>query len=355
MSDRQSLLGVDSDGLLSVEQADKMIENVTGVFGLPQALVPNFLMNETLYQVPLVVEEPSVVIALNYASLLVSRAGGFSAECQQSLLVGQIQIVNVKDQKNTLSSLEKSKKELISKANETMPRMVSRGGGVQDIRFKTYDTMIIVELLVDTCDAMGANHVNTVCEAVTPDIEALTDGVVLLRILSNLTDHSVARSSVTLPTEMLGAEVCERIVLANDFACFDTHRAVTHNKGIMNGIDSLLIATGNDWRAVEAGVHSYASKSGTYKALTKWFLLPCGSLRGEIEVPLKLGIVGDSLKANPAVQQNLDLLGVASAKELSMLAASVGLAQNLAALKALVTTGIQHGHMKYNERCKEGA
>ncbi len=352
ISERQKMLGFDESCLLSLEQANTMIENVTGVFGLPQALVPNFLMNDKLYQVPLVVEEPSVVVALNYTSLLASKAGGFKAEADTPLLIGQVQIVDVKDQEKALEALNQSKDQIIAKANQTMTRMVARGGGVKDLRFKTYESMMVVEFFVDTCDAMGANHVNTLCEALAPEIESLTGGVVLLRILSNLTDHALVRAQVTLPESALGTEVCDHIVLANEFACVDTHRAVTHNKGIMNGIDALLVATGNDWRAVEAGVHAYASYEGAYKALTTWERLSCGSLRGAIEIPLKLGIVGDSLKANPAVKANLELLGVESATELAMVTASIGLAQNLAALKALVTTGIQHGHMKYNERCK---
>lgn len=339
------------------QDADRMIENVVGVMGLPQAVVPNMLINDRLYHLPLVIEEPSVVIALNYTALLIARTDGFKAQMSQSLITGQIQLINVKDKEKAVTNLIKNKNHLIEKANILMPRMVERGGGVRDIAWKSYDDMMVVELFIDTCDAMGANHINTVCEAIAPEIEVIIDGTALLKIVSNLTDQSLVKANISLPSALLatkefsGEEVRDRIVMANKFALLDTHRATTHNKGIMNGIDALLIATGNDWRAVEASIHAYASRDRQYKALTDWFVGGSGDLVGEMELPLKLGIVGDSLKANPIVETNLNLLGVESASELSQVAACVGLAQNFAALRSLVTTGIQHGHMKYNARC----
>jgi len=351
-----------SDHVLVPELADKMIENVVGVMGLPMGVGLNFVINDRDYLIPLVVEEPSIVAALSSAAKTFSSGGGMTATADESLLIGQVQVVNPPDLENGELQVLASKAELLSKLNALHPNMVARGGGAHDIEVRTFPRspdnpqMLVVHLLVDTCDAMGANIINTMCEEIAPDIEALTGGRVFLRILSNLTDRALVRGSVTVPTDQLsgkgytGEEVRDGIVLASQFASIDPYRAATHNKGIMNGIDSVAIATGNDWRAIEASAHAYASRSGRYTALTRWHVTNNGDLRGEIEIPLKVGTQGGSLRANASANIAHRMLGAPSAKELAEVMASVGLTQNFAAVRALSTVGIQKGHMSLHAR-----
>ena len=347
--------------VISALAADKIIENVVGVFGLPMAIAPNFVVNQRECIVPLVVEEPSIVAALSAAAALARRTGGFSAALPESLLTGQVHIAGVADVEVAIALLKESAAELVELADNVHPRLKNRGGGVRDIELRSLQmrdgsALVVVHVLVDTCDAMGANLVNSICEAIAPKIQAVCGGDVALRILSNLADRSICSASVRyevsdLATDsMSGAEVRDRIVLANEIALADPYRAVTHNKGVMNGIDALALATGNDWRAIEAGIHAYAVRDGNYSALTRWSVDKHGDLLGEIEVPLKPGIVGGTLSSNPAAALGLAIAGVETAAHLAELMAAVGLAQNFAALRALATSGIQKGHMRLHAR-----
>jgi len=348
--------------LLPLSAANRMIENVIGRFGLPEGIAINFPVNGHRYQVPMVVEEPSVVAALSYAALLAEKNGGFRATMTAPILTGQVQLVGLKDIPLAQAEIRNHEAQIIAAANAAMPGMVARGGGAESISTHSHigpesgETMLIVHLNIDTRDAMGANLVNSVCEAVAPLLEALTGGQAVLKILSNLADNALARASVCYSAGQLaqkdwpGESVRDRIVLASDFALVDPHRATTHNKGIMNGIDALALATGNDWRSIEAAAHAYAARDGQYRALTRWRVADNGELMGEIELPIKVGIVGGSLETNPAVKQNLSLLGITSAAELACLMAAVGLAQNFAALRALASSGIQQGHMTLHAR-----
>ena len=347
--------------VIAAVSADKMIENVVGVFGLPLAIAPNFIVNGRECIVPLVVEEPSIVAALSSAAALARATGGFSAVLSESLLVGQVHIAGVADIDAAIESLDESCDELLSLADDVHPRLKERGGGVRGIEFRKLSLadgspIVAVHLLVDTRDAMGANLVNTLCESIAPRLAEICSGDAVLRILSNLTDRSVCTASVRYTIDnltresMTGAEVRDRIVLASDIAIADPHRAATHNKGVMNGIDALAIATGNDWRSIEAGAHAYAARSGQYSSLTRWFTDTNGDLVGEISVPLKPGIVGGTLSSNPAAALGLAITAVQSASELAELMAAVGLAQNFSALRALTTSGIQEGHMRLHAR-----
>ena len=347
---------------LDLNSADKMIENVIGVMGLPIGLGLNFLINEKEYVIPLVVEEPSIVAALSSAAKIAREHGGFEAESTDPILIGQIQVVGIKDLEKARSEILSRKKEVLNLANSFHPRMVARGGGAKDLNVKTYpldsfdQEMLIVDLHVDTRDAMGANLVNGMCEGVASLIETMTEGEVFLRILSNLSDKSLATASVTIPTSALningydGEKVRDGIIIASDFAHVDPYRASTHNKGIMNGIDAVALATGNDWRAIEAGAHAFAARHGRYSALSKWSSDNEGNLVGKIELPIKVGTVGGPMESNPAVALNLRIINVESAMELASVMAAVGLAQNFSALKALVTEGIQTGHMTLHAR-----
>jgi hydroxymethylglutaryl-CoA reductase len=347
---------------LDLAAADKMIENVVGVMGLPLGLGMNLVVNDKQYIVPMVVEEPSVVAALGSACKLVRASGGFRAEATDPVLIGQIQIVNLKDIESAKRALRAHRREIINLANSFHPNMVARGGGAREIELHVHPLpssgkpMLVVHLLVDTRDAMGANLVNGMCEGVAPLIESLTGGEVFLRILSNLTDRSLARASCRITVDQLsgrgytGEQARDGIIVAADFASVDPYRAATHNKGIMNGIDPIAIATGNDWRAIEAGAHAYAARGGRYSSLTRWTADENGDLCGSIEIPIKVGIVGGPLESNPTVALNLRLLGVESATELAQVMAAVGLAQNFAAIRALATEGIQKGHMTLHAR-----
>jgi hydroxymethylglutaryl-CoA reductase len=347
---------------LEIAAADKMIENVVGVMGLPLGLGMNMLVNGKAYIVPMVVEEPSIVAALGSAAKLMRESGGIRAEATDPILVGQIQIVDVPNIEKARRALDKRRDEIINLANSFHPNMVARGGGARDLEFFVHTlpssgkATLVVHLLVDTRDAMGANLVNGMCEGVAPLIESMTGGEVFLRILSNLTDRSLVTAECRIPVENLagrgytGEQARDGIIVASDFARVDPYRAATHNKGIMNGIDPIAIATGNDWRAIEAGAHAYAARNGKYTALTQWWADADGSLCGKIEIPVKVGIVGAPLESNPTVAVNLRLLGVESATELASVMASAGLAQNFAAIRALATEGIQKGHMTLHAR-----
>ena len=347
---------------LDLQAADKMIENVIGVLGMPVGLGMNFLINGKDYVVPMAVEEPSIVAAISAAAKLARTSGGFTSSSTPPVLIGQIQVLELPNLPRAKATVLQHKQEILDLANSFHPRMVARGGGAVDVEVHSYPLrttpgeMLVVHLLVDTCDAMGANLVNGMCEGVAALIEQLTDGAVFLRILSNLTDRALARAEVTLPVALLagkgygGERVRDGVIVAADFAHADPYRAATHNKGIMNGVDAVALATGNDWRAIEAGAHAYAARHGRYGSLTEWWKDDAGNLRGSIEMPMKVGIVGGPLESNPGVAMNLRLLGIKSARELAEVMAAVGLAQNFAALRALATEGIQTGHMTLHAR-----
>ena len=351
-----------ADHQLDINVADKMIENVVGVFGLPMGVALNFLINNQDYVVPLVVEEPSIVAGLSGAARISRLSGGFTTNQVDTILIGQIQSVVSGDVDLAIRQVEEKKTEILSLANSLHPKMVARGGGAIDVEVHQHKAihdkrnMVVVHLLVDTREAMGANLVNAMCEAVASLIETLTQGKVFLRILSNLTDRALAKVRVQIPTVNLsgkgfsGEEVRDGIVLANDLALVDPYRAATHNKGIMNGVDAVALATGNDWRAIEAAAHAYAARDGQYKALTQWYTSEEGDLVGEIEIPMKVGTVGGSLETNPSVKINHRLLGSPNASELASILAAVGLAQNFAALRSLSTDGIQQNHMTLHAR-----
>ena len=350
------------DNVLTGEQADKMIENVVGVFSLPMGLGLNFLVNDKPYLIPMVVEEPSIVAAVSSAAKTARNAGGFKSVSDDPVMIGQVQIVDVDHPSKVQHAILQSKEEIINLANSLHPRMVARGGGVKDIEVIIHPgathkgDIVVVHLMVNTGDAMGANLVNSMCEGVASLIEKISDGKVFLRILSNLTDRAMIKASCRIPAKLLdgkgysGEEVRDGIILANEFAYVDPYRAATHNKGIMNGIDALAIATGNDWRAIEAAAHAYAARGHSYTSLTHWSRTDDGELHGVLEIPLKVGIVGGSLESNPAVGIAYRILDVSSAKELAEVMGAVGLAQNFAALRALVTEGIQQGHMTLHAR-----
>ena len=357
--DADSLL--DGDGLLTAAAADKMIENVVGVFGLPFAVAPNFLVNKKDYVVPMVVEEPSIVAGVSGAAKLFRESGGFTVTATDPILIGQIQIIDVKEPDEVIRSLYSSAASLIELANRLQPKLLARGGGAQEIEYYKYRLpdgrwTVVLHLLVDTRNAMGANIVNSMCEGLAPRIESICGGRVCLRILSNLADRSLVTATVTIPLALLGKDsysadyVRDGIVLANDFANTDPYRAATHNKGIMNGIDAVALATGNDWRSVEAGAHAYAARDGAYRALTTWSAEANGDLHGVLTLPIKVGIVGGSQASNPAAALGLELTATHTAIELAELMGAVGLAQNFAALRALVTDGIQKGHMSLHAR-----
>lgn len=361
LSETDAVLLRGGSHVLSSGAADNIVENVVGTFGLPFAIAPNFLIDGRDYIVPLVVEEPSVVAALSGAARLARLNGGFTTECNESLLTGQVHLKDVADVKLASSAIMDAKDRLLEKANSVHPRLIKRGGGVRELDVRELELAdgsqaLVVHLQVDTCDAMGANLVNTICESVAPQIATLCGGNVAMSILSNLADRSLVTARVRFSLADLDASndkavaIRDAIVGADQIAHADSYRAATHNKGVMNGIDALAIATGNDWRAIEAGAHAFAVQDGSYRPLTHWSVVDDGELAGEITLPLKLGIVGGTIDANPAAALGVRLTGVDSAIELARLMAAVGLAQNFAAIRALVTTGIQEGHMRLHAR-----
>ncbi|MBK8984474.1 MAG: hydroxymethylglutaryl-CoA reductase, degradative [Chloroflexi bacterium] len=346
---------------LQPEQAELMIENVIGTYALPFGVAANFQVNGRDYLIPMVIEEPSVVAAISHAAKLIREGGGFTASTSDPVMIGQIQVLDIPDMDAAVVALQTHKAELMAQADCCDKLMVSLGGGARDMEFRPFPNtpvgpMLIVHLHYDCRDAMGANAVNTAVENLAPLVADLTGGRTNLRILSNLADQRTATASGLIPAAALerdgytGAEVARLIEEANAFAIVDPYRAATHNKGIMNGIDAVVIATGNDWRAIEAGAHAYAARNGRYQALTDWRVTENGDLYGEITLPMAVGIVGGATKVHPTAKAAMKILGAKSASELAMVLACVGLAQNLAAMKALATVGIQKGHMRLHAR-----
>ncbi|MCX8071981.1 MAG: hydroxymethylglutaryl-CoA reductase, degradative [Candidatus Binatia bacterium] len=345
---------------LPFEVADHMIENAIGVLGLPLGVGLNFLINGRERLVPMAIEEPSVVAAASFAARIVRDAGGFFAEADPSLMIGQIQLVNLPDIDRAKEQILAAAGRILAVANSVHPNMLKRGGGARKIELRPLpDTpcgpMLIVHILVDVGDAMGANAINSIAEAVAPLLEELSGGETRLRILSNLADQRLARATARIPFHLLatkdfsGEQVARRIEEAWAFAYADPYRATTHNKGIMNGIDAVALATGQDWRGIEAGAHAYAARDGQYRPLSEW-RVHNGALIGSIELPLAVGIVGGNLECNPRANFGLRLLRARSARDLAAVMAAVGLAQNFAAVRALATDGIQRGHMSLHAR-----
>ena len=353
-----SLVG---DGALPLTVADGMIENVIGRFELPLGIATNFQINGKDYLIPMAVEEPSVVAAASYMAKLARSSGGFEAYSDRPIMRAQIQIMGIQDLQTAKARILKHKSELMNAANEKDSTLVSLGGGCEDIEVHLFEDtpsgpMLILHLLVDVRDAMGANTVNTMAEYIAPQVEKISQGQVRLRILSNLADKRLATASVKIASSQFetpdynGNEVIKGILEAASFAAVDPYRAATHNKGIMNGIDPVVVATGNDWRAIEAGAHAYAAITGHYKSLTHWSSPNECELVGKITIPMAVGLIGGATKTHPTARAALALLGVKSSMELAQVIAAVGLAQNLAALRALATEGIQRGHMTLHAR-----
>jgi hydroxymethylglutaryl-CoA reductase len=342
-------------GGLPPDVADHMIENVVGGLTYPLGIATNFRINGKDYLVPMALEEPSVVAAASNAAKMARVKGGFTVTNTGPVMIGQIQVVNVPSPENAKSKLLKSKDDLLKMANDQDPMLVSLGGGAKELNVKVLSTikgpMVVVELIVNTGDAMGANAVNTMAEAVAPMVEQISGGRVFLRIISNLADRRLVRASAVFEKEAVGGEeVVDGIVYAYAFADADPYRCATHNKGIMNGVVAVGIACGQDIRALEAGAHSYASRSGKYKPLTTWEKDKNGDLVGRLEMPMAVGLVGGAAKTHPTARADIKILGVKTALELAEVMGAVGLAQNFAALRALASEGIQRGHMKLHAR-----
>ncbi|KKQ32161.1 MAG: Hydroxymethylglutaryl-CoA reductase, degradative [candidate division TM6 bacterium GW2011_GWF2_37_49] len=330
---------------------EKMSENVVSAFSLPYSIATNFLINGKDYLIPMVTEEPSVVAGASNAAKKCRSTGGFNSIADQSMMIGQVHIINISDIQKKQALIQTHKLELLEIANKKDAALVAIGGGAIDIKFKQInEDILIIYLVVDVKDAMGANAVNTMVEAIAPDLERLTGGKALIRIVSNLAIYRIARASAVWSEQELGSELIEKIILASEIAKIDIFRAVTHNKGIMNGIDAVAIATGNDFRALEAGAHGFASYEGLYKPLSNYEKDENGNLVGKIELPIAVGVIGGATKINHLAQLSLEILGVNKASDLAEIMASVGLAQNFAAINAIVSNGIQHGHMKLH--CK---
>lgn len=354
-------------GGISAETASHMIENVIGLYSLPLGIALNFTVNGRDVLIPMVIEEPSVVAGASFMAKLVRASGGFTATSTEPLMIGQLQVLDIDNLHEAKQKILAHKEELIKFVDETESSLKKRGGGSRDIEARIIEdspigAFLVVHLIVDVRDAMGANAVNTACERLAPNVEEITGGKVHLRILSNLTDRRMAKATCVVPVKELefvaqdgilrysGEEVRDGIIAAYAFAAADPYRAATHNKGIMNGIDPVVIATGNDWRAIEAGAHAYAARNGRYTSLSTWSKDENGNLVGELEMPLAVGIVGGATKVHPAAQAAIKLMNVKSAGELAEIIVSVGLAQNMAALRALATEGIQRGHMSLHAR-----
>jgi hydroxymethylglutaryl-CoA reductase len=354
LSDEECALLLNT-GSLSLEAADRMIENVVGAFPLPLGIGVNFLVNNRDYLVPMAIEEPSVVAAASYAAKMVRAGGGFSTSSTLPVMIGQIQVVDVSDPEGAKQRVLAAKQEILDEANAQDPILASVGGGAKDLDAKVINTsvgsMVIVELHVDCRDAMGANAVNTMAEAVAPTVERVTGGRVYLRIISNLAAKRLAKAWCVVPKDALGGEeVVDGVVNASAFAAADPYRAATHNKGAMNGIIAVVLATGNDHRAIEAGAHAYAAINGRYTSLSTWTKTENGDLKGTIELPMAVGLIGGAVRTHPIAKIALKILGVKTANELAEILAAVGLAQNLAALRALAHEGIQRGHMSLHAR-----
>jgi hydroxymethylglutaryl-CoA reductase len=350
-----------SGGGLPIPLANGMIENVVGTFELPIGVATNFTVNGRDYLIPMAVEEPSVVAAASYMARIARDCGGFKTSSTGPIMRAQVQIIDVRDLHGARARLLREREAIIAAANAKDKLLVSLGGGCQDIEVHIFEQtpagpMLALHLLVDVRDAMGANTVNTMAEAVAPMIEQIAGGAVRLRILSNFADLRLARAMVSVTPEALansaysGGRIARGIVEACAFAIVDPYRAATHNKGIMNGIDPIVVATGNDWRAIEAGAHVWAARSGRYTSLSNWEIGENGALVGTLEMPMALGLVGGATKTHPAARAALKVLGVQTAQELAEVTVAVGLAQNMAALRALATEGIQKGHMALHAR-----
>ena len=347
---------LEQDEQVSLAVADQLSENVVGTFSLPYSIIPELLVNGQDYTVPYVTEEPSVVAAASYASKIIKRAGGFTAQVHERQMIGQVALYQVADPEQAQAKIASKKAELLELANQAYPSIVKRGGGARDLRveqIKGETDFLVVYLHIDTQEAMGANMLNTMLESLKPVLEELSQGQSLMGILSNYATDSLVTASCRIafrylsPQKDQGREIAEKITLASQFAQADPYRAATHNKGIFNGIDAILIATGNDWRAIEAGAHAFASRDGRYQGLSQWKLdMEREELVGQMTLPMPVATKGGSIGLNPRVALSHELLGNPSAKELAQIIVSIGLAQNFAALKALVSTGIQQGHMK---------
>ncbi|RSI10518.1 hydroxymethylglutaryl-CoA reductase, degradative [Streptococcus sanguinis] len=344
---------LDSQQTLPLETANQMSENVLATLALPYSLVTDFLVDGKSYQVPFVTEEPSVVAAASFAAKIIKRSGGFETEVHKRQMIGQIALYQVDKADQAIKDVLRKKKELLEQANQAYPSIVARGGGARDLWLEPKDDFLIFYLSVDTQEAMGANMLNTMLEALTLSLEELTGGKSLMAILSNYATDSLVTARCVIDYRFLSRDKAEaelladKMQLASKLAQVDPYRAATHNKGIFNGIDALVLATGNDWRAIEAGAHAYASREGSYRSLSTWTADPVTrQLRGQMTLPMPIATKGGSIGLNPAVAASFDLLGQPQAKDLASLIVSVGLAQNFAALKALVSTGIQAGHMK---------
>ncbi|EAF5846267.1 hydroxymethylglutaryl-CoA reductase, degradative [Listeria monocytogenes] len=345
-----------STGALSFDKANHMIENTIGIYSLPLGLGMNMLLNDKRYVVPMAMEEPSVVAAQSAGAKLIAQNGGITGSASKRKMIGQIELISVSDIQAAKENIIANEEQLIAIANQAHPSLQKRGGGAVKIQVRTAqtandETLFIVHLLVDTQEAMGANMVNTMVETLAPELEMLTNGTANMRILSNLVDEATATAVCRINPESLatktqsGEWVRDRIIAAYEFADADIYRAATHNKGIMNGIDAVIMAFGNDWRAVEAASHAYAARTGSYKPMSKWSKDADGYLVGELTLPMPVAFVGGSIAIHPIASLSKKIARVESAKELAMLVCAVGLTQNLAALKALVTEGIQRGHM----------
>jgi hydroxymethylglutaryl-CoA reductase len=354
-------------GGLSPEAADHMIENVIGLHSLPLGIALNFQVNSRDVLIPMAIEEPSVVAGASFMAKLARAGGGFTATTTEPLMIGQMQVINVTNLHEAKLKLYEHKADLLAEADTIDPVLKKFGGGARDLEVHIFEDspiggFLVIHLIYDVRDAMGANAVNTACERLAPRVEAITGGKVHLRILSNLADRRIARARCTIPVKELafvgaddirpyaGEEVRDGIIAAYAFAAADPYRAATHNKGIMNGVDAVVIATGNDWRAIEAGAHAYAARSGKYTSLSTWNIGADGDLVGTLEMPMAVGIIGGATKVHPAAQAAVRLMGVKTASELAEIIVSVGLAQNMAALRALATEGIQRGHMSLHAR-----
>lgn len=356
-ADRDALRG----GVLPLDLANGMIENVVGTFEIPLGVATNFTINGRDYLIPMAVEEPSVVAAASYMARIARGCGGFETSSTAPIMRAQVQILGLSDPHGARARLLSARDQIIAAANEKDRVLIGLGGGCREIEVQVFEEtqvgpMVVLHLLVDVRDAMGANTVNTMAEAVAPMIERISGGTVRLRILSNLADLRLARARVRLTPKALatkeftGERIAAGIVEACSLAIVDPYRAATHNKGIMNGIDPVVVATGNDWRAIEAGAHAWAARGGRYTSLSRWEIDAAGNLVGTLEMPMALGMVGGATKTHPAARAALKLLGVTTAQELAEVTVAVGLAQNMAALRALATEGIQRGHMALHAR-----
>jgi hydroxymethylglutaryl-CoA reductase len=357
----EDIAALKGDGGLTLKLAEHMIENVVGLYPLPLGIALNFMVNGRDVLIPMAVEEPSIVAGASFMAKLVRVSGGFIASTTPPEMIGQMQILDIADPHTARLAILGKRDELLADAADYDPVLKKLGGGPRDIEVRIIDqspigSFLVIHLIYDVRDAMGANAVNTACERLTPQVEEITGGRVHLRILSNLADRRLARACCTVPLESLAfrnftaEDVRDGIIAAWAFAASDPYRAATHNKGIMNGVDAVVVATGNDWRAIEAGAHAYAARGGTYTSLSTWGRNGEGDLVGTLEMPMAVGIVGGATRVHPVAQIALKLMGVSTASELAEIIVSVGLAQNLAAIRALATEGIQRGHMNLHAR-----